>query len=286
MYGNYYYHSGAWAAIAGVLIVLVLLALGLIVLFYVFQGIGLFTMGKRRGLQAPWLAWLIPSFVMGAIADDYDERTKGKSMGLRWILLGLTIGSIVLVNLAGSSLVRYLVDDYYYYGSSAYGASSGILIVIGALISIVSLVFNYIALFRVYQSANPASALMLLLLSIFFPVIVPFVLFAQRKKDDGMPQYGQQGPMGYGAGPVYGGRPPFPGGQYQGYAGGYQPGYGQPWQNQTPPYPGAAQPGAPAQQTASDQAPVQQPSSEQPVEQQKADNPEMHAPGNDGSAEQ
>ena len=211
MYGNYY-DSGVFAAVAGILIVLLLLVLACVVLFYVFEGIGLYTMGKRRGVQAPWLAWLVPNFVIGAIADDYDERTKGKSMGLRWIMLGLTIGTIVLSNIGWGGVMRSLMEDYYY-GYNSYGAGSSILMLISSLAGIALLVFNYIALLRVYKSANPQSAVTLLVLSIIFPVIVPFVLFAQRKKDSGMPY----------------------GGQTQGFAGGYgaQPPYGQ---NQYPPY--------------------------------------------------
>ncbi len=261
MYGDYYYDS-VWAAAAGIVIVLLLLILALAVLFYVFTGIGLYTIGKRRGVQAPWLAWLIPSFVVGAIADDYDERTKGKAMGLRWILLGLTIGSIVLNNIGISSLSLYAYSGY----GSAYGAGSGVAILTGAIIGITLLVFTYIALFRLYKSANPNSAVTMLVLSIFFPVIVPFVIFGVRKRDDGMPMnYGQQGPMGY-ANP-YGGQPPYYGQNqyqpYQGYqnpAGGFAPqGYQQPMQqNPSAPYPGNMQyQGNPAQ------APGQQPAQPQ-----------------------
>ena len=254
MYGDYYYDS-VWAAATGIVIVLLLLILALAVLFYVFTGIGLYTMGKRRGVQAPWLAWLIPSFVVGASADDYDERTKGRAMGLRWILLGLTIGSIVLNNIGLSSISLYTYGGY----GSSYGAGSGIAVLTGAIISITMVVFTYIALFRLYKSANPNSAATMLVLSIFFPVIIPFVIFGMRKRDDGMPMpYGQQGPMGY-ANP-YGAQPPYYGQNqyqpYQGYqnpAGGFAPqGYQQPMQqNPGAPYPGSAQyqgnPQAPAQ---------------------------------------
>lgn len=252
MYGDYYYDS-VWAAATGIVIVLLLLILALAVLFYVFTGIGLYTMGKRRGVQAPWLAWLIPSFVIGAIADDYDERTKGKAMGLRWILLGLTIGSIVLNNIGLSS-----ISSLYAYGGygSAYGAGSGIAVLTGTIIGITLLVFSFIALFRLYKSANPNSATTLLVLSIFFSVIIPFVIFGMRKKDDGMPMpYGQQGPMGY---TPYGSQPPYYGQNqyqpYQGYqnpAGGFAPqGYQPPMQqNPNAQYPGSAPyQGNPAQQ--------------------------------------
>ena len=264
MYGDYYY-DGVWAAAAGIAIVLILIVLALVVLFYVFAGIGLYTMGKRRGVQTPWLAWLIPSFVVGAIADDYDERTKGKSMGLRWILLGLTIGSIVLNNIGIGSVSLYTYGRY----GSAYGAGSGIVVLTGMIISITLLVFSYIALYRIYKSANPNSATTMLVLSIFFPVIIPFVIFGLRKRDDGMP-YGQQGPMGYAP---YGVQPPYYGqGQYQPYqgyqnpAGGFAPqGYQPPMQqNPNAQYPGGAPyQGNPAQQPGAQPAQPQQNGAEQ-----------------------
>ena len=270
MYGNYY-DSGVFAAVAGILIVLLLLVLACVVLFYVFQGIGLYTMGKRRGVQAPWLAWLLPTFVVGAVADDYDERTKGKSMGLRWILLGLTIGTIVLGNIGWGGAVRYLLEDYYY-GYSSYGAGGGIMVLLSSLAGIASLVFYYIALSRVYKSANPSSAVTLLVLSIIFPVIVPFVLFAQRKKDGGMPYGGQnQGFAGGYSAPYGGAQPPYGQNQYQPY-GAQNPnvGYGaQPYQA----YPGAQQvPHQPQQPYAAPNSMPQQ----APAEQRSAQKPQQN----------
>lgn len=259
MYGNYY-DSGVFAAVAGILVVLLLLVLACVVLFYVFQGIGLYTMGKRRGVQAPWLAWLVPAFVVGAIADDYDERAKGKSLGLRWILLGLTLGTIVLGNIGWGGAVRYLLEDYYY-GYGSYSAGSGIMVLLSSLAGIALLVFYYIALLRVYKSANPQSAVTLLVLSIIFPVIVPFVLFAQRKKDNGMPYGGQNPGFAGGYGAPYGAQPPHGGqNQYQPYGGNQNMGYGArpPYQA----YPGAQQ--APYQPPQPYQQPYSEPSSAQP----------------------
>ena len=127
-----------------------------------------------------------------------------------------------------------------------------------------ALVFSYIALYRIYKSANPNSATTMLVLSIFFPVIIPFVIFGLRKRDDGMP-YGQQGPMGYAP---YGAQPPYYGqGQYQPYqgyqnpAGGFAPqGYQPPMQqNPNAQYPGGAPyQGNPAQQPGAQPAQPQQ----------------------------
>lgn len=265
MSGNYY---DALAVFIGILMVVLLVLLVMGILFYVFSGIGLYTMAKRRGVQAAWLAWLVPSFVVGAIADDYDERTKGKNIGFRWILLGLAIGVGILVGIGFGNTISYALEDAYYYGS--YGASyllagSSIMTLLGTLANIAFLIFYYFALYRLYKSANPSSAVTLLVLSIFFSVIVPFVIFAQRKKDGGMPYAGQQGNAGgaaYGQYPPYQNYqnyPPYQNGQgyqsyqnYQNYQNYQAPpaGYGQQaYQPQPGAYQAPAQAQQPAQQT-------------------------------------
>lgn len=49
-------------------------------------------------------------------------------------------------------------------------------------------VFQYISLYDVFQSCNPGTSVVFLVLSVIFPILVPFFLFADRKKELGMPR--------------------------------------------------------------------------------------------------
>lgn len=195
---DYSFGNGlGWGALATISVIMILLAIGIVVLFYVFESLGLYAIAKRRGVASPGLAWVPVAnyWIMGCIADQYDEYTTAKSMNLKNILLWLSIGSVL----------------------------AGLIPFIGWLVGVALLVFMYMALYRIYKSCSPDNAVLLLVLSIIFSVITPFVLFALRNKDEGMIPPQQSGPNGqYNA---YGN-----GGQYQG--GAQTGGYNNPGQSQ------------------------------------------------------
>ena len=185
-------------AVAGVLIVLVLL-LGLLVccfgiLSYVLQAVGMYTVGKRRGIHHSWLAWLPIGnmWLLGSISDQYQYVVKGKVKNRRKILLGLTIGIFALSVPANISYFAMLVTGLAEAPSNPSGFA--VSVVFGALFglalsvaTIVAMVYQYIATYDLFVSCDPGNATLYLVLSILFPVTLPFFLFACRKKDLGMP---------------------------------------------------------------------------------------------------
>ena len=67
-----------------------------------------------------------------------------------------------------------------------------VLLVIGfvlllAVLAIVNTVFMYMAYYDLFESCKPSQAVVFLILSIFFSFLLPFFVFACRKKDLGMP---------------------------------------------------------------------------------------------------
>ena len=136
--------------------------------FYVFESLGLYTLAKRRGIPTPGWAWVPIGnlWIMGKLADQYDEMVKGKSMKFSQILLagsGNCWGKLHCVPFA--IFLAFLIP----------------------IAAIVLLVFYYLALYRIYQSCSPDNAVVFIVLSIIFPVIMPFVLFALRNRDTGLP---------------------------------------------------------------------------------------------------
>ncbi|MCI8589104.1 MAG: hypothetical protein HFE77_00070 [Clostridiales bacterium] len=184
----------------GFILIVVLLCL---IPFYVFESIGLYTIAKRRGLKAPGLAWVPVAnyYIIGGIGDDYQKRKTGKDAKLRvWMLVLAIIGFVLLViafTIFLSSVISLImseafVNDIQYEDELAFGFAlsmmASILPFIIAWFALVAcLVLFYISLYRIYKAASPDMAVLFLVLSIFFSVIIPFVVFALRNKDDGLP---------------------------------------------------------------------------------------------------
>ena len=194
-------------AVAGMFIVLIvfyLLMMAFALVSYIFQSLGLYTIAKRRGIHNPWLAW-IPigsSWLLGSISDQYQYVVKRKEKSKRKILLTLDIVTMVLA-------VAMVVCWVWMFGNTLFDAlqSGGAMLdeeailadmmvplmvfygisMVASVVSIVSMVFIYIALYDLYTSCNPENSVLFLVLSIFFSVAQPFLLFASRNKDLGMP---------------------------------------------------------------------------------------------------
>lgn len=177
--------------------------IALAVLFYVFFALGLYTMAKRRGLENPWLAWIPVAYLytLGKLADTYAAQYMNKKTNYALLLLLLVAAVVVLVIVMLSTLAFGMMAS-----SGAFMIPYIICVVLLVAVSIVYAVFYYIALYRIYNW-HTESSVVLLVLSILFNVIVPFVLFALRNGDNrtlyppqtppGQPYQQPQPPQGY-----------------------------------------------------------------------------------------
>ena len=173
-------------AVLGVVYVLInVFYLFLGVAAYVLQSLSMHTIANRRGIRHGWLAWIpvCSLWILGSISDQYQYVVKGKIKNRRKVLLGLSIGLIVgyflwlfitLFNLAAGKAILALL-----------------LLIFGGLAIIAATIWlavcRYVAHYDLYKSSNPDNAVLYLVLSIVFPVTMPFFVFACRKKDGGMP---------------------------------------------------------------------------------------------------
>lgn len=204
--GNEYFYSddsigiigGAEAGSVGVLGVF-FLVYGIIMLFtlayaittYVLYSLGLYTIAQRRRISKPWLAWVPVGnlWLLGSISDQYQHMAKGKITGRRKILLGLSIATaaIYFVWLFSMILGIVLAD-----ASGMAMAGSLLIMLLGLLaffaIAIALAVFEYVCYYDLYCSCDPNNSVLFLILSIVFSGIIPFFVFACRKKDNGMPR--------------------------------------------------------------------------------------------------
>ncbi|MEG2541761.1 MAG: hypothetical protein RSA64_00820 [Christensenellaceae bacterium] len=123
------------------------------IVFYVFSSLGLYTIARKRNIEYAWIAWIPVAkyYMIGCVADRYNKKYKTRDTYFKWILLGLMIGALILTWVP----------------------------ILGIIIDVVALVFLYMAIYKVYKSCT-TSNIVLIVLSIIFPVIIPFVLFAIR----------------------------------------------------------------------------------------------------------
>ena len=179
--------AGVFAAIA---LVFYLLMFAYAIVCYILQSLGIYAIAKRRGIQNPWLCWLPVGdiWIMGSISDQYQYIAKGKVRNRRKVLLGMAIAGCCAGVLMGVLAFVGIVGIAA--GSDAFGGALlavVLLLYITLLVmAIVSVVLQFIVLYDIYASCNPDNAVLFLVLSIFLR-ISPFLIFYDRKQDEGMP---------------------------------------------------------------------------------------------------
>lgn len=176
---------GAAGIITGLLLIVYFLMMGVSTVSYVLGSLGSYRIAKRRGIHHPWLAW-IPvgnAWLLGSISDHYQYVVKHKATKRRKVLLILNIILMALSLMAGVAA-----------GVSAALDSTALAIALLVFayffifgVSVAIMVISYIAYYDLFQSCKPESALLFLILGIFFSIALPFFVFACSKEDKGMP---------------------------------------------------------------------------------------------------
>ena len=183
-----------YSSVGMIVLMIYLLMLALLVVEYVFTGLSLYQIGKRRGLRNYGLAWvpLGNTWMITAIGDQYEGIRTGRKQSLRWWTLGLLAGTLVLAVVVTVAAGFFVVDSFTYrdelspeqimrIGGSGLTMMFAMLLMIPATIA--GSVLTYISLYRLYRSTRPEYAVVFLVLSIVIPVTMPFFLFACRKYD-------------------------------------------------------------------------------------------------------
>ena len=168
---------------------------------YVLTALAYYAMAQKRNIRHPWLAWVPVGniWLLGSLSDQYQYVVKGRVRSRRKVLLTLNImtgiftaglfsvflGSFVsaigyAVKGAGEEqFMEKLFEILLYTGGAA---------LVFLPVIIVKKIFEYMALYDVFQSCDPQNAAMYLTMSILFVVTRPLFLFVLREKELGMPQ--------------------------------------------------------------------------------------------------
>lgn len=196
-----YIGSGNGTAAQGFLLAYYLFSMlfssGFAVMAYVFNSLGLHTMAKRRGIRRPWLSWLPVgvSWILGCISDQYQYVTKGKIRNRRKLMMILEIATYVLMIFFFVYFIGFVVNVIASHMADTLIPAQlivPVLIMVGSCgamcaVAIVLTVFQYIAYYDLFRSADPKRAVAFLVLSIFFSFLLPIFVFVSRKKELGMP---------------------------------------------------------------------------------------------------
>ena len=183
--------GAGYAAVKAVLAVFLtigLFFLGFALLCYIFQSLGFYQIAKRRGIRNGWLTWIpiVNLWILGSISDQYQYVVKGRIKNRRKILLGLRIASVILSGLCG--VIAFAIGI----AAGITGNAEALVLtmltpVLVWAIGVAATVVRFVAYYDLYRSCDPDDSVLLLVLSILFPVAIPFFVFSQRKKDQGMP---------------------------------------------------------------------------------------------------
>lgn len=171
---------------------------------YVLQGVAMFKIAKRRQLPKPWLAFIpyANTYMLGAIADQYQSIAKGKETKKRKTLLGWRIAMtgllllyfvfcfVMTLNMANDVMQLPTEMEFQNY------MFRYILIVCGAcipvvILAVINVVLTYKATYDLYRSSRPKNSKLFLILSIVgeqllsLPMSTVFMLVCMNK-DEGM----------------------------------------------------------------------------------------------------
>ena len=184
----------AAASAAGVILVVyflaMLMSLAFSVAVYVLNSLGLYTIAQRRGIRKPWLAW-VPignAWLLGSISDQYQYLVKGKVTTRRKMMLGLSITLFAVYIVWIIAMIVGIIASELGGGEAAGAALTMFIGLFGIIAAAIALtVYQYLSCYDLYRSCERTNGVLYLILSILFSGIIPFLVFACRKKDEGMP---------------------------------------------------------------------------------------------------
>ena len=190
------FYADVWDILLIVMLAVAAFVLTVRLVFWILGSLARFSMARRRNLDHSWLAW-IPvgrDWILGSLSDQYQYLVKGCWRSLRkWLavtgVLAMVGGSTCAgLSIAGAVLeILHIEQNGYYLTLVIPTLVSVALGLISGLSSVVYYVLHKVALFDVYRSCDPDSAVLFLVLSIFVPVTEPFLLVYLRRKELGMP---------------------------------------------------------------------------------------------------
>lgn len=171
-----------------------IISYSVIVIFYVFASVGIYTLAKRNNFQNKWMAWIpfLQYYVLGKLADRvtiFGSAVKNA---------GLITAIITFFNFVYNTVFNILVytepiKEYFAGNSVEIVVSKGLYImsVVSIFIEIAEIFFIVSLLFAFFRKYNPRYAFLFTICAVFFDIGGLFIFLCRNKE------------------PVVYGRPPF-----------------------------------------------------------------------------
>jgi len=155
---------GIMPVILSVLAVILIFALIIGIICYVFMAIGLYTMAKNRNLDHPWFAWIpiANSYLMGELIND-DVSLSSLHIPYAKIFLPLAPFALALIM-----------------GILGFIPELGMVLIV--LLSLALTFYQCTALFWLFSIYNKEHRVLFLVLSIIFPFMGPIFMFVIRNR--------------------------------------------------------------------------------------------------------
>ena len=171
-------------AIVAVMAVVYIFVLLIGLFAYIMEGLALHRMGKVCGAPYPWLAWIPYAnlYALGYVADKDAEVSCRPATHYRNTLPILFVAlSVLSFGIIGVAVAASISSPD---GEMTGGAAMLVVLMFLALVvvGVVQLVFEYIALWHIYQLFSPDNAVAFILLSILVSASMPIVLFIASRK--------------------------------------------------------------------------------------------------------
>ncbi len=184
--------------IAAVVVIFVyIIGIGISIASYILSSLAIHTIGKRRQIKYPWLAWIpiANNWALGSIAREYDGQ-KGIKRKWNVVLLAMSIAVIAAVVIMIIAIICFAVSVGFMTiqtggeltEADLITSMIGLLIIVYSLmivmivIDIVYIACAYICYFKLFESTVPEKALKYFIISILVPLGMPICLMKCRNK--------------------------------------------------------------------------------------------------------
>ncbi len=177
----------ALLAVLGILGIVLLVLLGIGLLMYLFEAIGMYKIGKNRSVRGAAMAFFpyFNTYFMGKVADDINAASGKKTTHRRKLVTFMILNLVFsLIGAGGSFLIGFA-------GGLGITTEVNAMILLGLVVLVLELitiafticlmVYIYISLYAIFKEYAPNHAVLFLVLTIFLE-IAPFLIFAIRNK--------------------------------------------------------------------------------------------------------
>lgn len=120
---------------------------------YIFSALGMYNMARNTGLGREWMAWVpfCREYLLGALADRWEQGCRNRATYYRYILLGLTVVPLLLELVALAQFVS-AVTGWLVLGGGHPGAALVGLLATAGLIILLELARTVVYLMAYYKT--------------------------------------------------------------------------------------------------------------------------------------